>query len=497
MQRSLGSKVVVATKWSTVTQFVSKLIQPITTLVLAHILTPELFGVISLVTMVTSFGELFSDAGFQKYLIQHEYDTEKAMHQTANVAFWSNLAISIVIVSVIFLAKDNIASLLGDSTIGLAIWVSSISLILTAIISVQTGLYQRKLDFKTLFYSKTISSLVILIVAVPLALLGFGYWSMVIAIISSNLFLAVWLTLVSEWRPSLYYRWSILKEMFSFSVWSLLENILLWGTSWIGTLIISIFMNTYYVGLFNTTIAIVNGVLAVVTGIVKPITFSGLSRLQNSKENFKAAYLLFQKSLALIVVPLSFALLVFAEPLVEVFLGNSWSGASLLFGLYSFACAFTVVVGHISAEAYRAYGYPNVSLLTQVFCFLFVMFGILIGANSSFFILSISLPLARLIGYLVVHSLACKKYLDIGVIDSFKNLSSIYCCSVLISVISIALINIFSLSYLSQLLLCIADILSYLLLVLLIRGTRELLFELMTRFGFRRAVDRLSALLTK
>ena len=370
-------------------------------------------------------------------------------------------------------------------------------MILTAIISVQTGLYQRKLDFKTLFYSKTISSLVILIVAVPLALLGFGYWSMVIAIISSNLFLAVWLTLVSEWRPSLYYRWSILKEMFSFSVWSLLENILLWGTSWIGTLIISIFMNTYYVGLFNTTITIVNGVLAVVTGIVKPITFSGLSRLQNSKENFKAAYLLFQKSLALIVVPLSFALLVFAEPLVEVFLGNSWSGASLLFGLYSFACAFTVVVGHISAEAYRAYGYPNVSLLTQVFCFLFVMFGILIGANSSFFILSISLPLARLIGYLVVHSLACKKYLDIGVIDSFKNLSSIYCCSVLISVISIALINIFSLSYLSQLLLCIADILSYLLLVLLIRGTRELLFELMTRFGFRRAVDRLSALLTK
>ena len=113
MQRSLGSKVVVATKWSTVTQFVSKLIQPITTLVLAHILTPELFGVISLVTMVTSFGELFSDAGFQKYLIQHEYDTEKAMHQTANVAFWSNLAISIVIVSVIFLAKDNIASLFG------------------------------------------------------------------------------------------------------------------------------------------------------------------------------------------------------------------------------------------------------------------------------------------------------------------------------------------------------------------------------------------------
>lgn len=86
-EQTIGKKAVTATKWSLLTQIASKIIQPITTLVLAHILTPDLFGVIALVTMVTSFANMFSDAGFQKYLVQHEFKTDADLHDYANVAF--------------------------------------------------------------------------------------------------------------------------------------------------------------------------------------------------------------------------------------------------------------------------------------------------------------------------------------------------------------------------------------------------------------------------
>ena len=71
MEENLNSKVRNATKWSTVTEIAAKLVTPITSMVLARLLTPEAFGVVATLTMIITFAELFTDAGFQKYLIQH------------------------------------------------------------------------------------------------------------------------------------------------------------------------------------------------------------------------------------------------------------------------------------------------------------------------------------------------------------------------------------------------------------------------------------------
>ena len=67
----LNKSIVKATKWSSITEIVAKLITPITSVVLARLLTPEAFGVVTTLTMVITFSEIFRDAGFQKYLIQH------------------------------------------------------------------------------------------------------------------------------------------------------------------------------------------------------------------------------------------------------------------------------------------------------------------------------------------------------------------------------------------------------------------------------------------
>ena len=68
-KKDLGKKMQSATKWSAVTQLFAKLVSPITTMVLARLLTPEAFGIVATLTMVISFAEIFTDAGFQKYVV--------------------------------------------------------------------------------------------------------------------------------------------------------------------------------------------------------------------------------------------------------------------------------------------------------------------------------------------------------------------------------------------------------------------------------------------
>ena len=63
-------------------------------MILARILAPEAFGVVATVTMIVSFAEMFTDSGFQKYLVQHEFESDEERYQNANVAFWTNFFIS-------------------------------------------------------------------------------------------------------------------------------------------------------------------------------------------------------------------------------------------------------------------------------------------------------------------------------------------------------------------------------------------------------------------
>ena len=145
----LNNKIASATKWSTLAEIIAKLIQPITNMVLARILAPEAFGVIATITMITSFADMLTDAGFQKYIIQHKFIDEKELFKNANVAFITNFTISIFIWIAIAIFKDNIATLLGDRGLGMAICISSLQLPITALSSIQMALYKRYLNIKS------------------------------------------------------------------------------------------------------------------------------------------------------------------------------------------------------------------------------------------------------------------------------------------------------------------------------------------------------------
>ena len=92
-EENLKNKFVNATKWSTITEIAAKIVSPVTNMILARIISPEAFGIVATVTMIMSFADMFTDAGFQKYLVQHEFKDEDETFKNANIAFWTNLGI--------------------------------------------------------------------------------------------------------------------------------------------------------------------------------------------------------------------------------------------------------------------------------------------------------------------------------------------------------------------------------------------------------------------
>lgn len=83
IQKSLG--------WSLFSEIAVKFVVPITNMILARVLTPDAFGVVAVCNMLISFVDLITDAGFGKYIVQHDFENDKDKENYINVSFWTNL----------------------------------------------------------------------------------------------------------------------------------------------------------------------------------------------------------------------------------------------------------------------------------------------------------------------------------------------------------------------------------------------------------------------
>lgn len=396
MTDSLNTKVKNATKWSAITEIAAKLVTPITSMVLARLLTPEAFGVVSTLWMVITFAELFTDAGFQKYLIQHEFVDDEDREQSTNVAFWSNLIMSLFFWGIIAIFSSSLAVLVGSPGLGHVLVIACVAIPLEAFSSIQMALFKRDFDFKTLFRVRIIATLIPLLVTVPLAFWLRSYWALVIGTLTVNTVNAVLLTVYSKWKPRFFYSFEKLKEMLSFSLWSMVEAISIWLTNYVDVFIVGTMLSQYYLGLYRTSSAMVGHIMGLITSITTPILFSALSRLQNDEKEFQRMFFRFQKLVGLLVIPMGVGIFLFQDVVTEIMLGSQWGEAAGFVGLWGLTSAITIVLSYYCSEIYRAKGKPKLSVLAQVLHIVALWPTILIAVKYGFETLYIARSLVRL-----------------------------------------------------------------------------------------------------
>lgn len=401
MSNKFSNKVVTATKWSAITEIAAKLVSPISTMVLARLLTPDAFGVMVTAQMVISFAEIFTDAGFQKYLVQHEFESDEDRSKSTAVAFWSNLTMSLVIWLLICLFANPIARVVGCEGNGIVISVSCICIPLAAFSSIQMALFRRDLDFKTLFWVRIIGILIPLVVTIPLALITCSYWALIIGMIARESCNALILTLKSKWKPYLYFSVKRFKSMFSFTMWSMIEAVSIWMTSYFDIFIVGTVLSQHYLGLYRTSMNTVGQITSIITAATTPVLFSSLSRLQNDREGFNAMFFKFQKLVGILVIPIGMGIFLFSDFITRILLGDQWMEASHFIGIWGLTSAITVVLSHYSSEVYRSIGKPKLSVLSQVLHIAALWPVVLIFVNKGFDTLCLARALVRFEGILV------------------------------------------------------------------------------------------------
>lgn len=367
------SRVISATKWSVVTEILAKLVSPVSTMILARLLAPEAFGVLVTSTMVISFAEIFTDAGFQKYLVQHEFADDSEKFKTTTTAFWSNLVLSLLIWLIIIAFSEPIAALVGNPGKGNVIAISCVCIPLAAFSSIQLALYKRDFDFKTLFSVRLIGVLIPIFITIPLAYITRSYWALIIGMIALNFSNAVLLTFRSKWKPTLSFSWGRLKSMLSFSLWSIMESVSIWLTNYVDVFIVGTLLSQHYLGIYKTSITVVGQIMAVITSSTTPVLYSSLSRLQNDRDEYNAFFLKFQKIISYVIFPLGVGIYLLRDLITDIILGNQWAEAAGFIGLWALISTIVIVLSYYTSEICRSKGLPSISFASQILHLMFLI----------------------------------------------------------------------------------------------------------------------------
>lgn len=474
-----NTKIVTATKWSSITEIVAKLVTPITSIILARLLTPEAFGVVTTLTMVITFAEIFTDAGFQKYLIQHEFVDDTDRDQSTNVAFWSNLIMSLAIWAIIAVFADPLAAMVGNPGLGHVLIIACVSIPLAAFSSIQMALYKRDLDFKTLFKVRIAGICIPLLVTVPLAFYLRSYWALVIGTIVSNAANAILLTVYSKWKPRFYYSFLKLKEMFSFSAWSVVEAVSIWLTGYVDIFIIGVYLNEYYLGLYKTSMTVVGQIMGLITAATTPILFSSLSRLQTDEQAFQTLFFKFQKLVGLLVIPIGVGIFCYSDLITKILLGNQWLEASSFIGLWGLTSAITIVLSHYSSEVYRAKGRPRLSVLAQVLHIVVLLPAVLIAVKYGFETLSVTRALVRL-ELIFVNLIIMYIVVKISPWKMFKNISYSILATLIMAVVAFLIKDVYDAIW-WQFVSVVICTLVYFIVIIVPSSNRQLLHSLLAK----------------
>lgn len=351
-QRNLNKSAVSALKWTSALQIASQAFNFAVGIILARLLTPEDFGLVAMVLVFVALAQVFSDFGLSSAIIQKEGEPTAKDYSTA-MSF--SLFLGLLIALLLYFLSGNLAQFYNQEKITLIAQTLSLVFVFNSLTSVPKAKLSREINHKLISIAEMASSVIAMILAISLAALDYGYWSLV----AQQLILA-FLRLVIIYRFSalpikLGFYISNFKPLFSFSVYVFCTQCLRQTAVQADKLVVGKFLDSASLGLYTRAYQLMLFPINNISRVLANVMFPVMSKMQNDRQKVASVYLKVVRSISLITFPLMLGLMVVAEEFIVLVYGEPWRDM----GIYlSFFCIIGLImsIATITGSIYLALG---------------------------------------------------------------------------------------------------------------------------------------------
>ena len=322
---TLQNKTFSAVRWTTTAAIFKGLLQFAQLSVLARLLAPEDFGLMAMVMVVLGFATLFADLGLNSAYIQKQ----KVTQTQRSSLFWLNLGMSVLLMLLVMLLSPLLAQFFGDERLIPLLLLSTCIFVIAALGQQIRASAEKTLMFKPLALTEISAALLGFITAVSCAVAGLGVYALVYGAIANALFssLFAWIFIAKGWYPQLHFNLNEIKSFFGFGGAVVANGIVNQFNMSMDLLIGGRLLGATQLGLFSVPRNLILQIQFLINPVITRVGFPLIAQIQHDIPRVRSIYLQTINLTASVNAPIYLGLAFFTPEIVQVMLGENWSGS--------------------------------------------------------------------------------------------------------------------------------------------------------------------------
>lgn len=369
-----GNSIRHGAKWVFIGNTGSQVINFALGLILARLMMPAEFGMVATILIFTSLAGFVAGGGMGQAIVR----AKEASKRDFDLLFTLQFLIGWVIVGFFFAIAPWFGRWYDNPLYADLLRVAALSFLVRPFFNVPSNMLHRDMRFKAKTAVQLSNLVVYNSVALSLAYLGYGPWSLILAGLFSAVAGALQFAWYARWRPGICFDFSRAGELMRYGLLASSNNIVGYVRSQLPTFILSRSMGPAGVGLFNKAESLSTRPHSFITGSVYEVLFRALAKEQDNLD--KSRYLFFH-SLTLVAVyalPFYIGFLWLAKPLVVTLFGHRWADSAAPLVILSLAAPL-MMIENLSGAVLAARSWLGKELVAQLIMIAVAAAAILVG----------------------------------------------------------------------------------------------------------------------
>jgi PST family polysaccharide transporter len=296
-------------------------------IVFARLLMPADFGLVAMVAPVVAFAALVQDLGLSQATVQRETVTQPLL----SALFWLNVCVGVVLSILLILLAPVLAAFYSEpEVVGLASAFAAVVFLKSAQ-NQHLAIMTRQMKFFGISVIESVAATLGFVAGLIVAYLYASYWALLVASLVTALSGAIMFWKVSGWRPGKSSFGGAFKEIAGFSSGLTGHALFTYLARNLDDILIGRFHGADALGLYDRAYKLLLFPLNQINAPLGRVIIPLLSRLRGERERYVSAYLEASTYLMILTQPVIVILVVFAEDVFAILLGERWVTAAPIF----------------------------------------------------------------------------------------------------------------------------------------------------------------------
>jgi PST family polysaccharide transporter len=371
-------------------------------LVVAAILSPRDYGIISLAVFVISSAQLACEFGIWQAVVHHSDPEERFI----NTAFTANIIGAVILTSGVFLTAPLIAGFFAGPPLVDLLRVMALALLFDGVFYVPDGLLRKDLNFKGRALPEILGAFGAAVVTIVLLLLGVGILSFGVGLVAQSMIRCVLTLYRIRFRPRFALHWSHLREIASYGSSIFGHDVTSYASSNVDYLIVGRVLGAGPLGFYSLAFSLANYPVTNFAFILSRVAFPAFAALREDLQYARRMYLKMVGLVAALVGPMLLVLALVADPLTVGLLGEKWQSAVLPLQLLVLA-GISRSIAYPSSDMLRALSYPSVPFRISILQAVLVVGGLLLLASRGIVVVALTMSVIMSVTAWMITVSAC------------------------------------------------------------------------------------------